>query len=77
MDSQSCLRTNPPKQLTVPETALYLGVSERTIRNLVYERRIPHYRIGQRIIFRLVAIDRWSEDKEKRETLHQPLKGGR
>ena len=63
------IRSTPPKQLSVREAALYLGVSERTIRNLVYERRIPHYRIGQRIVFRLVAIDRWSEDKEKREAL--------
>lgn len=63
------IRSNPPKQLSVQEVALYLGVSERTIRTLVYEHRIPHFRIGQRIVFRLAAVDRWAIEQEEKEQL--------
>ena len=43
----------PPKtggrQWSILEAATYLGVSERLLRRLVSERRIPHQRIGRLI----------------------------
>ena len=35
-----------PKLLTVTEAAKYLNVSEATLRRLVADHRITHYRIG-------------------------------
>ena len=65
METNHELRANPPKQLNVRELAQYLGVCERTIRNLVYERKVPFFRIGQRVLFRLEAIDRWIDEREE------------
>jgi excisionase family DNA binding protein len=39
----------PP--LTTAEAADYLGVSQRFIRRLVQERRIPFYRLGKLVRF--------------------------
>jgi excisionase family DNA binding protein len=55
--------TNPPRILKVAEAAYYLQISERTIRSLIAERKIPFARIGRRVVFRLVDLDRWLESK--------------
>jgi excisionase family DNA binding protein len=39
--------------------AQYLGASEKTIRAGVARHLIPHRRLGGRIVFPLVEIDRW------------------
>jgi excisionase family DNA binding protein len=59
----SDIRTNPPKLLSVAEASLYIGISERYLRSLVADRHIPTARIGKRIVFRLVDLDRWIESK--------------
>lgn len=42
------------------EAAQYIGTSERHIRRLVSERRIPHVRVGgTRIKFDLDTLDQW------------------
>jgi excisionase family DNA binding protein len=41
------------------ELAARLGVSERFVRRLVEERRIPYLKIGRFIRFDPVEIDRW------------------
>lgn len=56
------IRSHPPRQLRTSEAARYIGVSERTLRSLVAERKIPFVRIRRRIIFRLVDLDRWIEE---------------
>lgn len=45
--------------LTVAETAEKLKVSTSTIYDLVRKKQIPHFRIGQKIFFRLDALDNW------------------
>jgi len=55
------IRTNPPKNLYVPEAADYIGISERNLRNLIAERKIRVVRIGYRIVLRLIDVDRWME----------------
>jgi excisionase family DNA binding protein len=61
------IRSNPPKNLSVPEAAEYIGISERYLRNLITGRKIPCCRIDEktrsRIVFRLCDIDRWLESK--------------
>jgi len=60
---ESSIRSNPPKNLYVPEAADYIGISERNLRNLIAERKIRVVRIGYRIVLRLIDVDRWMESK--------------
>ena len=57
------VRANPPRQLKVQEAAAYIGISDRNLRTLIAERRIPVVRIGGRIVLRLVDVDRWLASK--------------
>ena len=50
--------------LTVGEIATYLGLSKDFIYILVRENRIPHVRVGRRILFKRESIDKWFEDME-------------
>lgn len=49
--------------LTVYEVAEYLGVSIDTIYALVREKKIVHFRIGRRILFKKEAIEKWIQQQ--------------
>ena len=56
----------------INDLSSYLKISKSGIRKLVRERRIPHFRIGNRIYFKVESINLWIEkieDKEKKTTL--------
>lgn len=53
--------------ITVYETAEYLGLSVDMIYKLVRGNRIPHIRIGRRILFKVESIDQWLSDIEEGE----------
>ncbi|NRR04565.1 helix-turn-helix domain-containing protein [Brevibacillus sp. RS1.1] len=53
------------ERLTVKEAAVYIRISEYTLREAVRKKQIPHYRIGSRILFRKAALDEWIEQQEK------------
>ena len=55
------LRTNPPKLLNVTEASTYIGVSQRTLRSWISERKIKVARLGGRVVLRLVDVDRFIE----------------
>ena len=57
------IRSNPPKNLNVPEAADYIGISPRYLRSLIAERKIRVIRIGHRVMLRLIDVDRWMESK--------------
>jgi excisionase family DNA binding protein len=57
------IRSNPPKNLNVPEAADYIGISPRYLRSLIAERKIRVVRIGHRVMLRLIDVDRWMESK--------------
>jgi len=48
--------------LTVPEAAEYLSVTERFIRRLVAERRIPRQYVGRHLRFRIEDLDAWLDE---------------
>ncbi|WP_310876879.1 excisionase family DNA-binding protein [Priestia megaterium] len=50
--------------ISVKETAVYMGVSKDLVYQLVRERKVPHLRLGHRILFRKEAIDRWLTTQE-------------
>lgn len=45
------------KKYTVEQTALIVGVSERTIERLIKEKKLKHHKIGRRTIITESAID--------------------
>lgn len=49
--------------LTVHEVAEYLGVSSDMLYILCREKRIAHFRIGRRILFKKEAIEKWIDDQ--------------
>jgi excisionase family DNA binding protein len=44
---------------SVSEVAAVLGVGQTLIRSLVAEQRIPHARVGDRVLFPKAAIEAW------------------
>ena len=46
-------------KFTVKSIAKYLACSESSIRKLVKENKIPHYKIYAKILFDKVIIDKW------------------
>ncbi len=56
---RSDIATSGVVLLDKDELAARLGVSERFVRRLVEERRIPYLKIGRFIRFDPVEIDRW------------------
>ena len=45
--------------LDTPGVAAWLGLTEKQVRKLVERRQIPVTRIGHRVFFDMVAIDKW------------------
>jgi excisionase family DNA binding protein len=52
------------ERMTVKEAAPYIGASEFKLREMVRQKSIPHYRIGNRIMFRKVSLDAWISKQE-------------
>lgn len=52
--------THPDRRLVdLPAVADHLGVTERHIRRLVAEQRVPFYKWGHLLRFDLTEIDAW------------------
>jgi excisionase family DNA binding protein len=47
------------------EATRYLNVSESTLRRMVDEKQIPHFRQRGQIYFRQLSLDRWMEAQER------------
>lgn len=58
--------------ITLKELSSNLHISISEIRKLVRERRIPHFRIGNKIYFSVESLNNWLtkiEEKENKRTL--------
>lgn len=51
--------------VTVEEVAQYIGISKDMVYVLVREKRIPHIRVGRRILFKRESIDDWFKELEE------------
>lgn len=51
----------------IKELSNYLKISISEIRKLVREKRIPNLRIGKKIKFNLVSINKWLENLEEEQ----------
>ncbi len=54
------MTTSVPRLLSAPEAAQYLNLSIHTLRTWVSERRIPHIKLGRRVLFRQTDLDRFA-----------------
>ena len=62
------VRTMTKKICDITEVASYLQVSVSEVRKLVRSKRIPHFRIGNRLKFDLIKINSWLDDLEAQES---------
>jgi excisionase family DNA binding protein len=58
-------KAEDPKMLDVNRAASYLGVSTSFIRNLVAQRRVVHYKLGGRVMFRGEDLHRFVEQNKR------------
>lgn len=52
----------------IKELSIYLQTSIPQIRKLVREKKIPYFRVGNRIKFDLNEINKWIEKLQEKET---------
>jgi excisionase family DNA binding protein len=52
-------------KMSLKEAAPYIGSSEYKLREMVSKKQIPHYRVGNRIMFRKVKLDEWIIKQEE------------
>jgi len=53
----------------VKDLSNYLKISISEIRKLVREKKIPNFRLGNRIMFDLIEINKWVEKLSEKESL--------
>jgi excisionase family DNA binding protein len=58
--------------LTAEDVAELLAVKPKTVRQWVYQKRIPYFHLGRLLRFRLAAILEWAAQLERAET--QPVR---
>lgn len=59
----------------VKRVATYANLSEKTIYNLVYSKKIPFHRISEKkVVFYKKEIDEWLKDRKKQKKLRSALK---
>ncbi|WP_339851146.1 helix-turn-helix domain-containing protein [Paenibacillus sp. FSL W7-1088] len=52
------------ERMSIKEAAPYIGASPYKLREMVREKKIPAYRIGNKIMFRKEALDKWILNQE-------------
>jgi excisionase family DNA binding protein len=62
-DEQRASATEAPRVLTVPQAAELLGITQRRIRHLCRERRLPFFRTGREYRFVVADLDKWMADR--------------
>lgn len=54
----------------IKDLSNYLKISVSEIRKLVREKKIPNFRLGNRIKFDLVEVNKWVEKSAEKESLN-------
>lgn len=52
----------------IKELSIYIKISIPEIRKLVREKKIPYFRVGNRIKFDIKEINKWIENLQEKET---------
>ena len=53
--------------LTAPEVVTWLKLSLPYVRLLTAQNKIPHVKIGRRVLYRAGELERWLESKSREE----------
>jgi excisionase family DNA binding protein len=61
------------ERLTLKEAALYIGASDFKLREMVRQKQIPHYKIGNRVLFRKSKLDEWISMQEEAGSRNIPV----
>ena len=56
--------TSFPEILTGPQVMEYLQISRRTLQDWIKDKKLPHSRIGRKLMFRKSRIDQLIDDVE-------------
>jgi excisionase family DNA binding protein len=56
-DQAAVIRANPPSVMTIKESAAYLCISTRKLRDLINARRIKSARLGAKIVIKREYLD--------------------
>ena len=51
--------TMPEKWVNLEDIAVYLSMSEDTVRTWIKEGKLPYYRVGKRYKFKISEVDEW------------------
>lgn len=65
----------PSRLMTVRETAALLRLNEFTVYRMVASRRLPHIRIGRKVLIDRPRLERWIERRTIGERQLQELSG--
>lgn len=57
------IAAEPKHTYSAKEAAAYLGISERHLWTQTKARRIPHVKIGRRVLYPVKELDAWLEDR--------------
>ena len=55
----STSETSPEKWVNLEDIAVYLSMSEDTVRTWIKEGKLPFYRVGKRYKFKISEVDEW------------------
>ena len=50
--------------LTIKEASEYLGISEKGLYNMIYRREIPFVKLGGKLRFDIIDIEKWINDNK-------------
>lgn len=54
----------------IKDLSSYLKISISEIRKLVREKRIPNFRLGNKIMFDLLEVNKWVEKLTEKESIN-------
>lgn len=53
--------------ITVDELSEWIGISKDLVYSLCREKKIPHMRIGKRILFKISSVEKWLDEQEVKD----------
>lgn len=56
--------TTEPRFLTVKEAASYMAATIWFVRCLAWDRKVPHVKLGKRVVFDKADLDRYIESQK-------------
>jgi excisionase family DNA binding protein len=56
-----------PRNLDIRQAALYLGTTVSVMRRLVWERKLPKFMLGQRLVFDVRDLDAFVDAEKARQ----------